>query len=145
MCFDSAAEQLSDENATYHKNRLCMSLSPLLTITESHGFRALVALVVWIVGRLARWGHEMRNLSCGNRQTARTDVSSRSWLRIVIRRFAFACREPVLWFDTMGRRAGPLTWVTRLRLELHDRGSFHRLALTLAEHASPCRGGSCRT
>ncbi len=129
----------------HHKIRLCMSLSQLLTITESHGFHALALVAAWIVGLLARLGHEMRNLSCGNGQTARTDVSSRSWLRIVIRRFALARREPVLWFDTMGRRAGPLSWAPCHRLELHDRSSYHRLARALAEQVLPCRGGSCRT
>ena len=145
MCFDSAADQLSDENATHHKNRLCMSLSQLLTITESHGFCALVAVAAWIVGLLAHLGRKMRNLSCGNRQTARRDARSKSWLHILIRQFAGARREPVLWFDTMGRRAGPLTWATCHRLRLHDRSSCHCLALAFAEQASPGRSGFCRT
>lgn len=145
MCFNSAAEPLPDMNATLHKNRLCMSSSQLLTITESHGLRALAVVAVWIVGLLARLGCETRNLSCGNRQTARRDARSKSWLHILIRQFAGAHREPVLWFDTMGRRAGPLTWATCHRLRLHDRSSCHCLALAFAEQASPGRSGFCRT
>jgi hypothetical protein len=85
-----------------------MSSSQLLTITESHGFRALLAAVIWITDRLARLGRGLRNLSCGNRQPARMDDGSKSWLRILISNVAGARREPVLWFDTLGRRDGPI-------------------------------------
>ena len=84
-----------------------MSSSQLLTITESHGFRALLAAVAWIVGRLARIGRGLRTLSCGNRQPARMDDGSKSWLRILNSIVANARREPVLWFDTSGGREGP--------------------------------------
>jgi hypothetical protein len=116
-----------------------------LTITESHGFHVVIAAVAWIVGLLAALGHGLWNLSCGNRQIARMDVGSKSWLHILIRRHAVAHREPVLWFDTMGRRAGPRTWAAHHRLELHDRSSHHCLALAVAEPATLRRRGSRRT
>jgi|SoiMethySBSTD1v2_1073268.scaffolds.fasta_scaffold1613463_2 hypothetical protein len=116
-----------------------MSSSQLLTITESHGFRALLATVVWIIGQLARIGHGLRTLSCGNRQPARMDDGSRSWLRILISNVACARREPVLWFDTAGRRDGPIVYDRRHRHVLLYGSPHYSLALAYANQAAPNR------
>ncbi len=94
----------AERYATYE--RLCMSSSQLLTITESHGFRALVAAVAWIIGRWVAFKLGLRNL-WSNSQPARMDVGSGSRLRIFLGDVACSRREPVLWFDIMGRREGP--------------------------------------
>ena len=113
-----------------------MSSSQLLTITESHGFRALLAAVAWIVGRLARIGRGLRTLSCGNRQPARTDDGSKSWLRILISNVASARREPVLWFDTLGRRDGPILDDRRHRYALLYGSPHYSLAPAYAKQAA---------
>src|SRR5262245_20712432 len=95
-----------------------MSSSQLLTITESHGFHALVSVAAWIFGRLAQLWHGLRNLSCGNRQFARMDASGGSWLGILISDVANARRKPVLWFDTFGGRGDPIDWNPRHRHSL---------------------------
>jgi hypothetical protein len=116
-----------------------MSSSQLLTITESHGFRALLAAVVWIIGRFARIGHGLRTLSCGNRQTARMDDSSGSWLRILISNVASARREPVLWFDITGRRDGPVDYDRRHQYVLLYGSPHYSLAPAYAKQAAPAR------
>jgi len=83
-----------------------MSSSQLLTITESHGFRTLVAAVAWIIARLVAFRLGLQNL-WSNSQPARMDVGSGSRLRILLGDVACSRREPVRWFDTMGRRDGP--------------------------------------
>src|SRR3954467_6116164 len=83
-----------------------MSSSQLLTITESHGFRALVAVAAWIIGLIVNSLHGLRNLS-SNSQLARMDVGRGSWFCIFMGEVDCARRIPVLWFDTMGRRDGP--------------------------------------
>ena len=113
-----------------------MSSSQLLTITESHGFRALLAAVAWIVGRLARIGRGLRTLSCGNRQPARMDDGSKSWLRILNSNVAIARREPVLWFDTLGRRDGPVLDDRRHRYALLYGSPHYSLAPAYAKQAA---------
>jgi hypothetical protein len=109
--------------------------SQLLSNTESHGLRAALAAVVWIIGRLAQIYRGLRNLACGNRQPARMDVGSGSWLRIFFSDVACACQEPVLWFDIMGRRDGP-DWACALRrLTLRLSGPNYSPAPVLAEQA----------
>ena len=121
-----------------------MSSSQLLTITESHGFRALLAAVAWIIGALAKLGRGLRNLSC-NSQLARIDVGSGSWLCILIGEVAFARREPVLWFDTMGRRDGPGARSPRHRHVLLYGSPHYSLALALARQAAPGGGSFSRS
>ena len=116
-----------------------MSSSQLLTITESHGFRALLATAVWIIGRLARIGRGLRNLSCGNRQPARMDDGSKSWLRILNSIVANARREPVLWFDTLGRRDGPVLDDRRHRYALLYGSPHYSLAPAYAKQAARSR------
>ena len=124
-----------DRTQRYIK-RSCMSSSQLLTITESHGFRALVAAAaVWIVGLAARLRYGWRNLSCGNAQSARRDVSSSSWLRILFGSAA-ARTEPVLWFGIMGRRAGPPGWPACLRLRLHECSRHRSLTFAFVEQTT---------
>jgi hypothetical protein len=113
-----------------------MSSSKLLTITESHGFRAVLAAVVWIIGQIAQLWCGLRYLSRGNTQPARMDVGSGSWLRILISDVASARGEPVLWFDTMGRRDGPIDRSLRHRHVLLYGSPHYSLAPALAEQAA---------
>lgn len=122
-----------------------MSLSQLLAITESHGFRALVAAVVSLVDLLVSLGYGLRNRSCVYRQIVREDGRGRCWLRIFARQFAGVRWEPVLWFDTLGQRAGPQAGEARYRLKLHDGSFYHCRASSLVEQAVPCHSGHRRT
>jgi hypothetical protein len=120
-----------------------MSSSQLLTITESHGFRALLAAVAWITACFAELRHGLRNLS-SNSQPARMDVGSESWLRILIGEVACSRREPVLWFDTMGRRDGPDDRPLRHRHVLLYGSPYYSLTRALAGQAAPGGGSLSR-
>jgi hypothetical protein len=141
--FDSAAEPAAGQNASATYERLCMSTSQLLTITESHGFRALLATVAWIVGRFAQLWRGLRNLSCGNRQPARMDVGSGSWLGILISEVASARRGPVLWFDTFVGRDASFVGRWRHRHMLLYGSPVYSPAPVLAKQARRAVG-SCR-
>lgn len=136
MCLNRRLSNAAGQNATLHKNVCVMSSSQLLTITESHGFRALLAVVAWMSAHVAQLGHGLRNLSC-NCQPARMDVASGSWLRILISELAFSRREPVLWFDTMGRRDGPARPTFRHWHSLLYGSPYYSLAPALAQQAVP--------
>jgi hypothetical protein len=115
-----------------------MSSSKLLTITELHGFHAILSVAVWIIGQFAQLGRGLRELTCGNRQPARMDAGSGSWLRILISEVAGA--RPVLWFDTMGRRDGPIfQWAMRHRHVLLYGSPHYSPALAYAHQAMPRR------
>jgi hypothetical protein len=139
MLLSRRLSNAAGQNATLHKNVCVMSSSQLLTITETHGFRALLATAVWIIGRVAQLWRGLRNLSCGNRQPARMDVGSGSWLRILISEVAVARSEPVLWFDIMGRRDGPIGRALRHRHVLLYGSPFYSLAPALAQQVAPRR------
>ena len=114
-----------------------MSSSQLLTITESHGFRALLAAVLWMIGQAASLRRGLRNLSYGNRQPARMDDGSGSWLRILISNVACARREPVLWFDISGRRDGPVDYDRRHRYVLLYGSPHYSLVPAYVKQAAP--------
>jgi hypothetical protein len=120
-----------------------MSSSQLLTITESHGFRALLAAVVWIFGRFAQLWRGLRNLSCGNQQPARMDAASGSWLGILISDVANAHRGPVLWFDIHEGRDAPLFGGWRHRHMLPGSSKVYSPAPALANQAR-CPGSRIR-
>lgn len=132
------------QNATLHKNVRVMSSSQLLTITESHGFRALLAVVAWMSARARRLWHGLRNLLCES-QPARMEAASGSWWRILIGELAFSRREPVLWFDTMGRRDGPPCGGPRLWHLLPVGNPHLALAPALACGRTPGRGSFSRS
>ena len=138
MCLSRRLSNAAGQNATLHKNVCVMSSSQLLTITESHGFRALLAAVAWIIGPLVGLWRGLRNLSSSS-QPARMDVGRGSWLRILIGEVARSHREPVLWFDTMGRRDGPVHRSLRHRHVLLYGSPYYSLALAVAKQAAPGR------
>lgn len=86
-----------------------MSSSQLLTITESHGFRALLAAIISIFAAIRIVGRGLRNLACRKEQSTEPDAGSSFWARILQGGDAFARRVPVLWFDTSGGREGPIS------------------------------------
>jgi hypothetical protein len=112
-----------------------MSSSQLLTITESHGFRALVAVAMWIIGRIVSFWHGLRSL-WSNSQPARMDVGRGSWSRILIGEVDCSPRLAVLWFDTMGRRDGPGDPRARRWRTLQYRSRLHFMAFAPVEHIS---------
>jgi hypothetical protein len=122
-----------------------MSISQLLTITESHGFRALLSVAVWIFGVLAQLGRGLRNLSGSNTEFARTNVGGGSWLGILIGEFAIARRGPVLWYDTYEGRGAPLERSWRHRHRLLDGSAIYSPALALARQARGAGRGKSRT
>jgi hypothetical protein len=113
-----------------------MSSSQLLTITESHGFRALVAAVAWIIGCWVACKLGLRNL-WSNSQPARMDVVSGSRLRIFPGDVGCSHREPVLWFDIMGRRDGPPGFGLRPGYWTPTGFSYYSPVIVLAVQATP--------
>ena len=84
-----------------------MSSSLLLTITESHGFRALLAVIITIITAIRIVGRGLRNLACSKSQSTEPEASPTFWARLLQGCDAYALRVPVLWFDTSGGREGP--------------------------------------
>jgi len=84
-----------------------MSLSPLLTITESHGFRALIAAIISVIAATRLVGRGLRNLASQTVQPAAADAGPSIWARILSLGDAPVCKMPVLWFDISGGRASP--------------------------------------
>ena len=107
MCLDRWLARPPSRTQRYIRT-LVMSSSPLLTITESHGFRALLAAVISIIGAIHLLGRGLRNLACRKVQPAQPDAGPSFWARILLGRTATARRGPVLWFDTSGGRASPI-------------------------------------
>ena len=85
-----------------------MSSSLLLTITESHGFRALLATIIAVIAAIRRIGRGLRNLVCHLAQPTEREPGPTFWARVLQGRDAGARQVPVLWFDTSGGREGPL-------------------------------------
>lgn len=119
-----------------------MISSPLLTITESHGFRALLAAIISIIGAIPLLGHGLRNLACRKASSAEADSGPTFWARILQRERACGRKVPVLWFDTSGGREGPLDRGLRPRPLPVFSGQFHFPACSLAEQAPAAGGGS---
>ena len=84
-----------------------MSSSLLLTITESHGFRALLAVIISVIAAICLVGRGLRNLACRKVQPTETEAGPTFWARLLQGGDACARRVPVLWFDTSGGREGP--------------------------------------
>ena len=124
-----------------------MSSSPLLTITESHGFRALLAAIISIIGAIRLLGRELRNLACRKVLPAEPDAGPTFWARILPGGDACARWVPVHWFDTSGGREGPIDRGLRPQPLPVFCNHFHFPARSLAEQA-PAAGhgwGSCWT
>jgi hypothetical protein len=119
-----------------------MSSSQLLTITESHGFRALIAFAMWIIGKIASSSRGLRNL-WPNSQPARMDVGRGSWLRIFLGEVDCSHRLAVLWFDTLGRRDGPGNLRESHWFAPWYRGLHHFPALAPLQQRLPDQNG-CR-
>jgi hypothetical protein len=83
-----------------------MSSSLLLTITESHGFRALVAVIIAIIAVVRIVGRGLRSLACSKATSTEPEAGLRFWARLLQSRDACARQVPVLWFDTSGGREG---------------------------------------
>jgi hypothetical protein len=79
----------------------------MLTITESHGFRALVAAIITIIAAMRIVGRGLRNLACIKTQSTEPNAGPKIWARFWLGEDASARRVPVLWFDTSGGREGP--------------------------------------
>ena len=84
-----------------------MSSSLLLTITESHGFRALLAAIIAVIAAIRIVGRGLRNLACRKSQSTEPDAGPTFWARLLQGGDACARQVPVLWFDTSGGRDGP--------------------------------------
>ena len=78
----------------------------MLTITESHGFRALLAAIISVIAAIRIVGRGLRNLACKT-QSTEPNAGPTFWARLWQGGDACACRVPVLWFDTSGGREGP--------------------------------------
>ena len=85
-----------------------MSSSPSLTMTESHGFHALMWLVAALFAAIRFVGRGLRNLACYNTEPAEQEAGPTFWARLLQSVDTCACQVPVLWFDTSGGREGPV-------------------------------------
>jgi hypothetical protein len=85
-----------------------MSSSPSLTMTESHGSRAVMAVILAIFAAIRFLGRRLRNLSCHNTEPAAQEASPTIWARLLQSVDPCARQVPVLWFDTSGGREGPV-------------------------------------
>jgi hypothetical protein len=112
-----------------------MSSRPLLTITESHGFRALMAAIISIIGAIRILGRGLRNLAYRKVQPAAAEAGPSFWARILSCRTASTRKVPVLWFDTSGGRASPLFGGLRPQPLPAYSDRFHFPAPSLAEQA----------
>jgi len=120
-----------------------MSSSPLLTITESHGFRALMAAIISLIGVIRLVGRGLRNLACHRSQPTMPEAGPTFWARLLQAGDAGARRVPVLWFDTSGGRASPLARGLRPQPSLVYRHVSHSPVRPLAEQlAARDRGWS---
>jgi hypothetical protein len=120
-----------------------MSSSPLLTITESHGFRALMAAIIAVIGVIRLVGRGLRNLACRQTQPAAPEAGPTFWARFLQSGDAGARRVPVLWFDTSGGRDGPVIRGLRPQPSLAFCHVSHSPVRPLAEQlAAGDRGGS---
>ena len=79
----------------------------MLTITESHGFRALMAVIIAIIAAIRIVGRGLRNLACNKPQSTEPNAGPTFWARLWHGEDARARQVPVLWFDTSGGREGP--------------------------------------
>jgi hypothetical protein len=103
--FESAASA-AEQNATLHRT-FVMSSSLLLTITESHGFRALSAVITAVIAVIRLVGRGLRNLACSKARSTEPKAGPTFWARLLQSGDACARQVPVLWFDTSGGREGP--------------------------------------
>ena len=120
-----------------------MSSSLLLTITESHGFRALLVVIIAVIAVIRIVGRGLRNLACSKAQSAEPEAGPTFWARLLQGRDACARRVPVLWFDTSGGRASPFHLGLRPQPLPVFCDQFHFPAYSLVEQAPPaeCGGG----
>jgi len=106
-----------------------MSSSLLLTITESHGFSALLAVITAVIAAIRLVGRGLRNLACSKARSTEPEAGLTFWARLLQGGDACARRVPVLWFDTSGGREGP-----------HSRGLRPQssLAFCYVSHSQVC-------
>jgi hypothetical protein len=109
--------------------------SRLLTITESHGFRALMAAIVSMIVAIRLVGRGLRNLACRKVQPDAADAGPTFWARILSFGDAPVRKVPVLWFDTSGGRASPPYGGLRPQPLPVYSNRFHSPAPPLAEQA----------
>src|SRR3954465_4599799 len=102
-----------------------MSSSLLLTITESHGFRALLATIISIIAAIRFVGRGLRNLACRKEHSTEPDAGLTFWARFLQGGDAFARKVPVLWFDTSGGREGPIFETSHPQLSLVYSNASH--------------------
>ena len=128
MCLSRRLSNAAGQNATLHKNVCGMSSSQLLTITESHGFRALLATIIAVIAAIRYVGRRLRNLAGNTTQLTEPKAGPTFWARF-LQGDACARKVPVLWFDTSGGREGP-----------HARGLRPQpsLALCYVSHSQVC-------
>ena len=117
----------------------------MLTITESHGFRALVAAVVWIIGRA-------RSLVARIAEPVVRQQAARSngcWQRIVVAhpdKRSCMCTQGT---SALVRHHGTTRWPGRRDLRprhvLLYGSPYYSLALALAKQAGPGKRSFCRT
>lgn len=105
----SAVEPTAGQIAGATYKRLSMSTSQLLTITEMHGFRTLLAASAWLVGCLIQLWCGLQNVWCGNLRPRRpaSGSSSVSPVGTGIGDVAIALSEPVDWFGTSESSIAP--------------------------------------
>lgn len=105
-------------------------------MTESHGFRALMAVIIAIIAAIRCVGRGLRNLACRNTEPAEQEPGPSIWARLLQRVDLCACQVPVLWFDTSGGREGPVPRGLRPQPSLAICNVFHSRIRPLAGQPS---------
>jgi hypothetical protein len=119
-----------------------MSSSQSLTITESLGFRALIAVIGWLIIAMRAVRHGLRNLPCGDGKLfafGRAPHDQAAGLRV--ERLA-SLVESAISFDTLGGRYGPDSWRRPQRSLVFCRATDHCLAESLAPQAREVGSGA---
>jgi hypothetical protein len=88
-----------------------MSSSQLLTITESLGFRALVAAFSLLIALLRRIGHGLRNLTRGGRRLVEAAAGPTGPTKVRCDLPPSSPAARLVWFDMAGGRHGPPAWI----------------------------------
>jgi hypothetical protein len=119
-----------------------MSSSQSLTTTESLGFRALIAVIGWIIAAIGVVGHGLRNLPCGDGKLfdfGRAPQNQATGSRV--ERLS-SLMESVICFGTMGERYGPDPWRCPQRSWISGRAHLHCSADPLAPQAREAGRGA---
>jgi hypothetical protein len=114
-----------------------MSSSKSLILIESHGFRALIAAIAWLIATMHRIGRGLRNLVSSGAQPGKEMAGQNRLDWLFVPEQACARWQQVNWFDTVGGRDGPSVRLTSIWPVTVSLSPPHCLAGVPAGQATP--------